>query len=241
MTDIHQIVDEVNAFFARKKKLLGKKIVITAGSTEESLDAVRIITNRASGKSGVFLAEEAYQLGADVTLIRGSHAVAPSLPVTDIVVKSSQDMKEALEKSLLDADVVIHTAAVADFYLPDPLKDKVKSSKQWNLTLVPTKKIVTTIKQINPHVFLVAYKAENGLSEPELIESANLLLKQTHADIVVANDIGRHDAGFGVDDNDVWIVTETSVKHVPFMHKRLLAQRLLDFIGNQFDIKSKQC
>ena len=226
--EIQTIINHILLKF-RKKDLKGKKILITAGSTSEDIDAVRYITNKSSGKTGVWLAEEAFARGADVTLIRGNTTVEPVYPVKDVKVRTAKDMLDAI-KSNINVDVVIHTAAVSDFTV-EKQDEKISSDNRINLELTLATKILEKIKDLNKNVFLIGFKAEYKKSKDELIEAAFKKLQLAKADLIVVNDVGKENCGFGTDTNEIYIIdADKKIKHVELSHKRNIANRILDMI-----------
>jgi phosphopantothenoylcysteine decarboxylase/phosphopantothenate--cysteine ligase len=226
--DTQKIINHVILKFT-KKDLKGKKILVTAGATIEDIDEVRYIINRSSGKTGVWLAEEAYKRGADVILIRGKTNVEPAYPFKDIRVRSANDMLNAI-KDNIDVDVVIHSAAVSD-YTTNKKDEKISSENKINLELLPATKIFEKIKDMNEDVFLIGFKAEYKKSREELVEIAYKKLKLAKADLIVSNDIGRKDAGFEVDTNEVYVVDhKKNVKQLGLANKRVIANQILDMI-----------
>jgi phosphopantothenoylcysteine decarboxylase/phosphopantothenate--cysteine ligase len=225
-------VDDIKNFVImklRKKDLKGKKILVTAGPTIEDIDGVRYITNRSSGKMGVWLAEEAYARGAEVILVRGEKSIDPIYPLRDIKVRSAKNMFEAIKKNI-DVDIVVHSAAVSDFRT-EKQDTKISSGQKINLELTPTTKIFEKIKDLNKKLVLVGFKAEYKLSEKELVERSFKKLKIAKADYIIANDISRKDAGFQVDTNEVYIVdSKKNVKHLELANKRVIANQVLDEI-----------
>ncbi len=226
--EIQEIINHIILKFAQKD-LKGKKILVTAGPTIEDIDAVRYISNRSSGKMGVWLAEEAYKRGADVTLIRGNTTVEPMYPFKDIKVRSANDMFKAI-KDNIKVNVVIHAAAVSD-YTTDKKDEKISSEDKINLELLPTTKIFERIKNMNKNLFLIGFKAEYKKTKKELIEKAYKKLKIAKADLIVSNDVGRKNAGFDSDMNEVYIIdTNKNVKNIKLTHKRIIANKILDMI-----------
>ncbi len=174
--------------------LKNKKILVTAGSTWVAIDSVRVITNIFKGKTGVTIAEKASKLGAKVTLLLG-----PSFDVSSIKLSKNlnivrfkffDDLDRLVSKYLSEEkfDVVIHSAAVADFRLAEVHNGKIKSNVgELILRLVPTNKIVDGLKKISPDIFLVKFKLEVGITPVELENVAIKSLKQSNADLIVAN------------------------------------------------------
>lgn len=226
-----KISEIVEQLLQTSSQLAGKKVVVTAGATEEPLDAVRVITNRSSGKMGAAIADEALSRGAEVVLIRGKNAVSGRFHYKEIIVETSDQMLSALKIELTNAHIVFHTAAVSDFSSLKSITRKVKSNKTWRLTLEPTMKILGQLKKINPKVYVIAFKAEYNVSPKKLIDSARDLLSQSHADLAVANDVGKKGRGFSVDTNEVYIVNgKKKTLHVSLSTKQHIAAKLVDYI-----------
>ncbi|WP_297549162.1 bifunctional phosphopantothenoylcysteine decarboxylase/phosphopantothenate--cysteine ligase CoaBC [Thermococcus sp.] len=207
------------------KTLEGKRVLVTAGATREYIDPIRYITNASSGKMGVAIAEEADFRGAEVTLIRTKGSV-PSFVENQIEVETVEEMLEAIESELKAKryDVVVLAAAVSDFRVRNRAGVKIKSGKALTLELEPTPKIIDIVKALQPDVFLVGFKAET--SEEKLVEEARKQIARAGSDLVVANTL----KAFGSDENEVLLVSRESVKRLPKMNKRELAERLWDEI-----------
>ena len=235
IADVEDIVNAVIRKLAYSKDLLGKKVLVTAGPTLEYIDPIRVITNKSSGKMGVAIAEEALYRGAEVTLIYGRGAVPPPAGVRVIRVETTEEMYDALMEELRTQkhDIVIAAAAAADFTPEKPIERKIstRNTHELILKLKPTPKIIEAVKQISPNTFLVAFKAEHGLSDDEMIESAYQTLKAANADLIVANDVSRQGVGFDADTNEVFIIDkDRNVIHIPLTTKREVAEKLLDNI-----------
>lgn len=225
-----RVIELSGLLLKKTADLEGKKVVVTAGATSEEIDPVRVITNKSSGKMGVDLAEQAYLRGAEVVLIKGAHAVQARYPLKEEKVVSVEDLKQAIQKHLKGADIVIHAAAVSDF-TTGKNNGKIKSTDPLMLELQPTTKILENIKKWKKDVFLVGFKAEHKLSVKELVSRAASLLKDAEADLMVANDIGKKERGFDVDTNEVWLVDRKGGKtHLGLADKRVIADRILDKI-----------
>jgi len=183
--------------------LRGKKILITSGSNAESIDPIRILTNRASGKTGVALALEAHRRGAEVTIV---HRFFQEIPVHQIFAESAQEMLEAVMAELeMGYDALISAAAVADYTL-DASAEKIKSGQDLVLRLKPTRKIIKTVRAAFPDLKIVGFKAEADVSEEELLARAEEAMQASGLDLVVANDVGQ--GGMGTDENQVLIVDQ---------------------------------
>lgn len=207
------------------KSLEGKRVLVTAGATREYIDPIRYITNASSGKMGIAIAEEADFRGAEVTLIRTKGSVQ-SFVENQIEVETVEEMLRAIEEELKARkyDVVILAAAVSDFRIKNQAEAKIKSGKELILELEPTPKIIDLVKKLQPETFLVGFKAETD--EGKLIEEARRQIERAGSDLVVANTLNA----FGSEKDEVLLVTGDSVKRLPRMSKRDLAERLWDDI-----------
>jgi phosphopantothenoylcysteine decarboxylase/phosphopantothenate--cysteine ligase len=191
------------------KSLEGKRVLITSGATAESLDPIRILTNRSSGRTGEELAKEAYRRGASVTIIhRGTLGLRG---IKEVRVESAEEMLSAVLREMeRGCDIFISSAAIAD-YTPEKFEKKIPSGMdELTLKLKPTKKIIFEVSKRYPEVFIVAFKAETGVSEKELIEIARRRKEEIGAKIIVANDVLR--GGMGGEENEVYIIGESIEK-----------------------------
>lgn len=228
-----QIVYCVKSILTKHTQLQDKKVIVTAGATSEPIDGVRVLSNRASGKMGASLANEAYMRGANTVLIRNSTAAASSYPYKETIIESRQDILTAIKTETgKEQAIVFHTAAVTDFALAIPMLGKTTSDHALDLKLLPSPKILDQIKRINPKTYVVGFKAEYNVSRLTLINRAYETLVRSRADLVVANDVGKAKRGFGVDTNEVYIVDkEKQVKHLPLATKRQIAGKILDYVA----------
>jgi len=171
--------------------LKNKKILITAGPTWVAIDSVRVISNIASGETGVILAEKLERLGAKVTLLLGPvSACCISNKIRLLPFKFFEELKEKIEKELRahKYDILIHSAAVADYRPKKVSSGKISSGvKNLRLDLVPTEKIIKAIKKIDKDIFLVGFKFEPQAKKQVLLKEARNLMRSTGADLVVAN------------------------------------------------------
>jgi phosphopantothenoylcysteine decarboxylase / phosphopantothenate---cysteine ligase len=226
--------------------LLGKNILVTAGSTIEYIDPVRIITNLSSGKMGRAIVEQAKSLGAEVTLVYGhSTSGFTNLPgVRCFEVHTGEEMYNivASELSSRNYDIAIFCAAVSDFTPDKKLSKKIKTTAgKYVLQLSPTKKIVDAAKKISKkNLFLVAFKAEYKVSDSYLINKATEKLKECNGDLIVANDIGRRGSNIGSDNNEVIIVNrEKEIFHLPLQDKMKVANSILQLVVQSLPTKTK--
>ena len=231
LANLDRIVERIKTTIERRSDLKGKKILVTAGATSEEIDPVRIITNKSSGKMGVYLAEESFLRGADVTLIRGINSIEPNYHFKDIKVHSVKDLFNTIKNNIKDKDVMIHAAAVSDFTINNKSKNKIKSNENLHLELTPTTKIFENIKKIRKNILLIGFKAEYNVGKKVLVDRAYDLLKSANANIVVANDVGKKDVGFNTETNEVYIIDKNKkVKHLKLADKRIIGNKILDNI-----------
>ena len=231
------IVDEVVKLLSKDQDLKGKSIIVTAGPTVESIDPMRYITNRSTGKMGYSIAKEAIERGADVTLITGPTNLTPPQNLKKLVkIESAKDMYEAVLENLDENDVVIKSAAVADYKPKNYSNKKIKKSDDdLVIELDRNKDIAQEIGKIKNNKILVGFAAETN----DLIENASLKIKKKNLDFIVANDLTKEGAGFGVDTNIVKIIDkEGNITEYPKMKKEEGANIILDKIKVLLDEKS---
>ncbi|MBU4547748.1 MAG: bifunctional phosphopantothenoylcysteine decarboxylase/phosphopantothenate--cysteine ligase CoaBC, partial [Euryarchaeota archaeon] len=209
--------------------LKGKRVLISAGGTYEAIDPVRGIANRSSGKMGLELAKEAYVRGAEVMLLAGEMKVNIPQVIKTISACSTGEMAALIQDIIVDYDIFISAAAVADFTPVNFEENKISSSQNLLLNLKPTLKIIEKLKNINPDIFLVGFKAEYAVSREELIESSRLQLKKA-TDMVVANDVSLDGAGFGSEFNQVLLIDKEKVEETPLITKKEISEIIFNKI-----------
>jgi len=223
LAEMRQIIDAISKVLARSHDFEGKRIVVTAGGTQEPIDPVRFVGNRSSGKMGLALAEAARDRGAEVTLITTrTHPPEPA-GIEVIAVSTAAEMKRAVTKSIKKADALIMAAAVADYKPKSPAKSKIKKeSPSLTLELVRTPDILSEVKG---NFLRVAFAAESE----DLVANAKKKLAQKGLDLIVANNITDPESGFGADTNKVNIIDRKGkAESLPLMSKREVAERILD-------------
>jgi phosphopantothenoylcysteine decarboxylase/phosphopantothenate--cysteine ligase len=210
------------------KDFRGRRVLITAGPTQEPLDPVRFLSNRSSGKMGWALAEAARDRGADVVLVAGPTSLAPVPNVTCVSVVTSEEMRKEVVTRFPGTDVLIMAAAVADFRPARPAKDKVpKGSDVRMLALEPTKDILKDLPPRRAGQVVVGFAAETG--DPVARAKGKLLDKAL--DLIVANDVTEPGAGFGTDTNRATLLDRAGrCEGLPLMSKHELAHRVLDAV-----------
>ena len=223
-----KIVDAVvDLFNEDKKDLLGKKIMITAGPTVESIDPVRYLTNRSTGKMGYAIAKMAANRGADVTLVSGPTNIEPPSNIKKLIkVQSAKDMYDAIIDNFDENQVIIKSAAVAD-YKPKNYSDKKikKSNDDLIIELDRNKDIAYELGKIKKDKILVGFAAETN----DLIENAKGKISKKNLDFIVANDLTESGAGFGTDTNIVKIIDKDgNIAKYPQMKKDEVADVILD-------------
>ena len=223
-----KIVDAVvDLFNEDKKDLLGKKIMITAGPTVESIDPVRYLTNRSTGKMGYAIAKMAANRGADVTLVSGPTNIEPPSNIKNLIkVQSAKDMYDAIIDNFDENQVIIKSAAVAD-YKPKNYSDKKikKSNDDLIIELDRNKDIAYELGKIKKNKILVGFAAETN----DLIENAKGKISKKNLDFIVANDLTESGAGFGTDTNIVKIIDKDgNIAKYPQMKKDEVADVILD-------------
>ena len=227
------LLDRIAMEIAREKDYLGLRVTVTAGPTREALDPVRYLTNHSTGKMGYAIAREAMLRGADVTLISGPTALAPVPGVRMVPIVSAQDMFEAVKEALPRTDILIKSAAVADYRPAEVSPDKIKKREgEMAIPLERTPEILTWVSQHrHPGLFVCGFSMETK----DLLDSSRKKLEKKHLDMIVANNLKVAGAGFGVDTNVVTILTDREVLELPLMGKDQVAARLLD------EIRKRRC
>lgn len=213
-----------------EKDLLGKKVLVTAGPTKEAIDPVRFVSNHSTGKMGYAIATCAMERGAEVTLITGETSISKPPFVKVISVVSAEDMFIAVKEHFDEADIIIKSAAVADYTPANIADEKIKKhDEELNLSMKKTTDILK---------FLGEHKKENQLicgfamETKDLIENAKLKLKKKNADMIVANNLKVAGAGFGTDTNVVTFIKKDEIKELPIMTKEEVAKAVIDELLN---------
>lgn len=225
-----ELMDYILQEIRFEKDLVGKKILITAGPTVESIDPVRFISNHSTGKMGYALARVAAERGADVTLISGPVNLQAPRFVKLVPVVSAQDMFEAVKAHSAEADIIIKAAAVAD-YTPEVVADEKikKSDGEAELKLKRTTDILKWLGEnrvAGKKQFLCGFSMETE----HMVENSRAKLEKKNLDMIVANNLKVPGAGFGVDTNVVTLITRSETKELPQMSKEEVADGILDEI-----------
>ena len=233
MSEPAQIVEAIEAILNPVRDLEGLNVLVTAGPTVERIDPVRYITNRSTGKMGYAIAEAAAARGAKVTLISGPTRLDCPAGVERVDVESSAQLCEAVLARGEAADVVIQAAAPADFRPRTYSDHKIKKTGEgMALELEATTDIAAELgRRKGAGQVLVAFAAETD----DVLENAGKKLEKKNCDMIVANDVSRNDAGFGVDTNVITLVTRDGATALPKMTKRAAADAILNAVKELVD------
>lgn len=213
---------------AHEKDMVGKKVLVTAGPTQEALDPVRCLTNHSSGKMGYAIAQAAAQRGAQVTLVSGPVALKRLPYVETVDVVSAQEMFEAVTARAAEQDIIIKAAAVADYRPMVVAEDKMKKSDDaLSIPLERTQDILGWLGQHRqPGQFLCGFSMETQ----NMVENSRKKLEKKRVDMIAANNLKVEGAGFGVDTNLLTLITKDGLDELPMVTKEAAADLLLDSI-----------
>ena len=229
LADVNTIVERVIEELEDKEQdLLGKKVLVSAGPTIAPIDPVRYITNRSTGKMGYAIAKEARDRGAEVILVSGPTNLEPPKNVKIINIKTNEEMKKEILQNFKWADIVIKSAAVADYKPKEYSKEKIKKGEgDLNICLTRDNDILKFLGEIKTHQVLVGFAAESN----NVLENAERKLKNKNLDFIVANDITSSDTGFGSENNKVVILSKNNEKlELEKMSKKEVASNIFDMI-----------
>lgn len=221
------IVDRVLMELNEKKDLLNKNVIVTAGPTIAQIDPVRFITNRSTGKMGYAIAKEARNRGANVTLITGPTNLQVPQNINVVKVSTNEEMKSEVIKRFDNADIVIKSAAVADYKPKSYNSQKIKKGEgDLSIEFVRDNDILMELGNRKEKQILVGFAAESQ----NLVENARLKLERKNLDYIVANDITATDTGFASEDNRVIVLSKDDEIHLDKMSKEKIAGNLFDII-----------
>ncbi len=224
MSEVDSIIGAARYVLGRDGNLAGKKVVVSAGGTQEPIDPVRYVGNYSSGKMGYALAEAARDRGADVALVSGPVALAAPYAVRVVSVQRAAEMRDAVVAECADADLVIMAAAVADYQPAEAAGQKIKRrQEELSLSLVRTPDILAEVGR-RPGLVRVAFAAESE----NLLANARRKLEDKGVDLVAANDVTAEGSGFGSDTNRVTLLDRQGEEELPLMSKYEVAGRILD-------------
>lgn len=227
LVDVNEILGTICQVLGRTSDLAGRRIVVTAGGTEESLDPVRSLTNRSSGKMGYAIAEAARDRGAKVVLISAPVTLTKPVGIDIVNVGTAQDMHEAVKKAVVKAEALIMAAAVADYRPRRVSKEKIKRERVASLKM-ELEQTPDILAEVKGKFVRIGFAAESE----NLVSNAKKKLEKKQLDLVVANDITVKGSGIGADNNQVVIIDRKGkVEKLPLLPKREVADRILDRVA----------
>lgn len=224
------LVDYVLRELACEKDLKGKKIVVSAGATQEPMDPVRYLTNHSTGKMGYAVARACMLRGADVTLLASTGCTLPPVPFVKMIpFTTAADLFSAVQQHAMDADALVMAAAVADYRPAVVASDKVKKKDgEMAIALERTQDILAWVGEHKPeNLFVCGFSMETR----DLLENSTAKLHKKKMDMIVANNLKVPGAGFGVDTNVVTLITEQGHEELPLQSKDAVAHRIADAIA----------
>jgi phosphopantothenoylcysteine decarboxylase / phosphopantothenate---cysteine ligase len=229
LADPMRIAEYVDSLKRQRKDFEGEVILITAGPTQEALDPVRYISNRSSGKMGYAIADEAARRDARVILVSGPVNIARPRDVEVILVRTALEMRKAVMENLAEATIIIKNAAVADYYVSNIPRQKLKKTgAHLSLELDPTPDILAEIGQQKGDRLLIGFAAETQ----NVLEEARRKMMSKNCDMLVANRVDREGLGFDADQNEVEMITRSGQAiHAGPANKTEIAARILDQIA----------
>src|SRR5215468_3885073 len=235
MCEPEEIFERVAAALERREQLRGRRVIVTAGGTREPLDAVRFLGNRSSGRMGAALAAEARRRGAEVTLVASNLSVPAPVGVDVVDAPTAEDVaRETLARG--DADVVVMTAAVADYRPAQAEQEKrPKDDRPWTVTLEPTTDVLKELgagRDPGTRSVLVGFAADRG---ERGLERAREKLSNKRVDLIVFNDVSRDDIGFDAADNEVVLVSGSGERRIQKAAKERIASAILDEVAARLE------
>ncbi|MDI6900314.1 MAG: bifunctional phosphopantothenoylcysteine decarboxylase/phosphopantothenate--cysteine ligase CoaBC [Anaerosomatales bacterium] len=230
LADVALIADAIEAEARRSRDLAGVRVLVTAGGTEEPIDPVRFIGNRSSGKTGFAIAEEAARRGARVSLVTGPTHLGDPYGCEVVRVRTALEMRAAVLARFDAADVLIMTAAVADFRPAAFAAEKIKKHEAPDaVPLERNPDILAELGERQSGVLLIGFAAETT----DVVGNAREKLRAKRLDMVVANDVSDPALGFGTEANRVHIITPDAEEALPVLDKRVIARELLDRVASR--------
>lgn len=220
------LVEYILRRIALPQDLAGKKVLVTAGPTQERLDPVRYLTNHSTGKMGYALAKMAMLRGAEVTLVSGPTAIVPPPFVKLVKVISAQDMFEAVAANAPQSDFIFKAAAVADYTPAEYQDDKIK--KQDGSMVIPLKRTQDILKYLGEHRTPGQVICGFSMETRDMLENSRKKLDSKHVDMICANNLKVAGAGFGVDTNIITVITRDAAVELPLQSKESAANAILD-------------
>ena len=229
MPEPEMLLDWILREIACKKDLQGKKILVTAGPTQEAVDPVRYLTNHSTGKMGYALARCAMLRGADVTLVTGPTAITPPPFVQTVAVTSAEEMYQEVTKRAAEQNAIIMAAAVAD-YRPATVSAE-KQKKQAGDAVLPLSRTKDILAYLGEHKPAGQFLCGFSMETQHMLENSRAKLKQKHLDMICANNLKVAGAGFGTDTNVVTLIHAQKEQELPLQSKEAVGHTILDVIA----------
>ena len=226
MPEPEDLLQHILKYLALPHDLEGKKLLVTAGPTQESLDPVRYLTNHSTGKMGYAIAKMAMLRGAEVTLVSGPTSIPYPPFVKVVTIQSAQDMFEAVAAHAPDADFIFKAAAVAD-YTPADYNDNKMKKKDGDLA-IPLKRTQDILKYLGEHRVPGQVICGFSMETENMLENSRAKLEKKNVDMICANNLKVAGAGFGVDTNVITLITKDSCTELPLQSKESAANAILD-------------
>jgi phosphopantothenoylcysteine decarboxylase/phosphopantothenate--cysteine ligase len=220
------LLDYILRETAKEKDLAGKRVLVTAGPTRESIDPVRFITNHSTGKMGYAVARQAMLRGAEVTLVSGPVSIDPPPFVRVVNVSSAKDRFEAVKVNFADADIIIKTAAVAD-YTPESTADEKIKKSDGSLS-IQMKRTADILKWLGENKRDGQVLCGFSMETENMLENSRAKLQKKNADLIAANSLRDEGSGFGTDTNHLVLIKRDGVTDLPLLSKSDAADKLLD-------------
>lgn len=226
MPEPEDLVQHILRHLALPQDLAGKKVLVTAGPTQEALDPVRYLTNHSTGKMGYAIAKMAMLRGAEVTLVSGPVSIAPPPFVQVVSVTSAADMFEAVKEHAPESDFIFKAAAVADYTPVRYADDKIK--KMEGDMSIPLQRTQDILKYLGEHKREGQIICGFSMETRDMLENSRAKLAKKNVDMICANNLKVAGAGFGVDTNVITVITKDAVTEIPLQSKESAANAILD-------------
>ena len=226
MPEPDDLLQHILKYLAMPHDMIGKRVLVTAGPTQEALDPVRYLTNHSTGKMGYAIARAAMLRGADVTLVSGPTSISPPPFVNVVHIKSAKDMFDAVTAHAKDSDFIFKAAAVADYTPADYCDDKMKK-KDGDMS-IPLKRTQDILKYLGEHRVPGQVICGFSMETQNMLENSREKLTRKNVDMICANNLKVAGAGFGVDTNIITVITREKVLELPILSKDTAANEILN-------------
>lgn len=226
MPEPEDLVQHILKYLALPHDLAGKRVLVTAGPTQEALDPVRYLTNHSTGKMGYAIAKMAMLRGAEVTLVSGPTSIVPPPFVNVVNVVSAQDMFDAVTQNAPQMDIIIKAAAVAD-YTPAEYSDNKVKKKDGDMA-IPLKRTQDILKYLGEHRKPGQVICGFSMETQDMLENSREKLEKKNVDMICANNLKQAGAGFGVDTNVITMITKEDITELPLLSKEQASNSILD-------------